>query len=105
VRELENAIERAVVLARSSVIGVADLPKPVQAATASPATIQRDGARVSIPIGMKLDEVERILIHETLRETNGDKSLAAQLLGIAPRTIYRRLEAERAPGSPAGESS
>ena len=105
VRELENVVERAVVLARSSVIGVADLPKPVQAATASPATIQRDGARVSIPIGMKLDEVERILIHETLRETNGDKSLAAQLLGIAPRTIYRRLEAERAPGSPAAESS
>ena len=36
-----------------------------------------------------------VLIRETLEETRGDKSLAAQLLGIAPRTIYRRLEAEK----------
>jgi two-component system response regulator HydG len=97
VRELENVVERAVVLARSPVIGVGDLPRPVQAASSTPATVRREGTHVSIPLGMKLDEVERILIHETLRETGGDKSLAAQLLGIAPRTIYRRLENERAP--------
>jgi two-component system response regulator HydG len=95
VRELENVVERAVVLARSSVIGLADLPRPVQEAKAAAPTFKRDGKAVTIPLGMKLDEVERILIHEALRETSGDKSLAAQLLGIAPRTIYRRLEAER----------
>jgi two-component system response regulator HydG len=94
VRELENVVERAVVLARGSVIGLADLPKPIQSAPEE-RSIQRDGAKIVIPLGMKLDEVERILIHEALRETGGDKSLAAQLLGIAPRTIYRRLEAER----------
>ena len=38
----------------------------------------------------------RRMIHETLRQTRGDKRLAAKLLGIAPRTIYRRLEAEAA---------
>ena len=43
---------------------------------------------------------ERVLIRETLAETGGDKSLAAQLLGIAARTIYRRLEAERAKDKP-----
>jgi two-component system response regulator HydG len=94
VRELENVVERAVVLARGSVIGLGDLPKPIQSAPEQ-RSIQRDGAKIVIPLGMKLDEVERILIHEALRETGGDKSLAAQLLGIAPRTIYRRLEAER----------
>ncbi len=104
VRELENVVERAVVLTRSPVIGLADLPRPVQAATAAAAPVHREGTRVSIPLGMKLEEVERILIHETLRETGGDKSLAAQLLGIAPRTIYRRLEAERTPGELAADT-
>jgi len=95
VRELENVVERAVVLARGPVIGLGDLPKPIQSSMAAADPVHRDGARVSIPLGMKLEDVERILIHETLRHTHGDKSLAAQLLGIAPRTIYRRLEAER----------
>jgi two-component system, NtrC family, response regulator HydG len=99
VRELENVIERAVVLARGQVIGLSDLPKPLQAAISDPSHPggpRREGAKIVIPVGTRLDEVERVLIHETLKETNGDKSLAAQLLGIAPRTIYRRLEAERA---------
>ena len=45
-----------------------------------------------IPIGTPLEEIERRVIHETLRHTSGDKSLAARLLGIATRTIYRKLE-------------
>ena len=47
---------------------------------------------VPIPIGMPLDEVEQRLIDETLRQTKGDKELAAKLLGIASRTIYRKLK-------------
>ena len=62
--------------------------------------ILRDGPKVVIPVGTKLEDVERVMIRETLKETGGDKSLAAQLLGIAPRTIYRRLEAERAKDDP-----
>jgi two-component system response regulator HydG len=42
-------------------------------------------------MGTPLEEVERRLIRETLAYTNGDKSLAAQLLGISTRTIYRKL--------------
>ncbi len=38
-----------------------------------------------------MDDVERLVIRETLRHTRGDKSLAAQLLGISTRTIYRKL--------------
>jgi len=90
VRELENAIERAVVLTRSPTIGEDDLPREVRSQTAPD-----PGARVlSFPIGTPLDEVERQAIHETLRHTKGDKRLAAQLLGIATRTIYRKLEGE-----------
>ncbi len=95
VRELENVIERAVVLTRQEIIGAADLPAPVRTAQHEPGDIKREGRKVVIPIGTKLDDVERVMIRETLAQTKGDKSLAAQLLGIAARTIYRKLEAER----------
>ncbi len=45
-----------------------------------------------------MEEVERRVIHETLRHTKGDKTLAARLLGIAARTIYRKLEREASGG-------
>jgi two-component system response regulator HydG len=54
-----------------------------------------------ISIGTPLEEVEGRLIDETLRYTKGDKTLAAKLLGIATRTIYRRLKGE--PESPGTE--
>jgi two-component system response regulator HydG len=85
VRELENVIERAAVLCRSDVIGVDDLPEAIARAT-SPAP-----AALSFPIGTPLAEVEQRLIRETMKYTGGDKSLAAQLLGISTRTIYRKL--------------
>jgi two-component system response regulator HydG len=89
VRELENAVERAVVLTRSEVIDEPDLPPEIHGRPGS------NGRAVTIPIGTSLEEIERRVIHETLRHTEGDKRLAAQLLGIATRTIYRKLEAER----------
>ncbi|MBN1773359.1 MAG: sigma-54-dependent Fis family transcriptional regulator [Deltaproteobacteria bacterium] len=85
VRELENAVERAVVLARGELIDVGDLPPSVPAE-------RTDGAEIMVAIGTPLEEVERRLIEETLRRTKGDKKLAAQLLGIAARTIYRKLD-------------
>ena len=47
---------------------------------------------ISIPVGTPLAEVERRVILETLRSTGGDKSAAARRLGIATRTIYRKLD-------------
>ena len=85
VRELENVIERAAVLCRSDALGVADLPEAVAKASA-PAP-----SSLAFPIGTSLSEVEHRMIHETLKHTGGDKSLAAQLLGISTRTIYRKL--------------
>ncbi len=89
VRELENAIERAVVLCRTGALSVEDFPESVSQRSAPAA-----GA-LTFALGTPLDEVERRMIRETLRTTGGDKSLAAQLLGISARTIYRKLgEAE-----------
>jgi two-component system response regulator HydG len=97
VRELENAIERAVVLSRGAVIGEDDLPREVR--RTGPAI--GDSRTLSIPIGTPLEEIERRVIHETLRHTKGDKRLCAQLLGIATRTIYRKLESARTESEPA----
>jgi DNA-binding NtrC family response regulator len=85
VRELENVIERAAVLCRGDALGLDDLPEAIAEASA-PAP-----SSLSFPIGTPLDEVEHRLIQETLKHTGGDKSLAAQLLGISTRTIYRKL--------------
>ena len=67
VRELENAIERAVVLGRGSMIDEADLPAVVVSGE------QNDGRTIRVAVGTPLEEVERRLIYETLRQTNGDK--------------------------------
>lgn len=88
VRELQNVIERAVVLNKTGVIKLGDLPESV--ATAEP---QVDA--FAFPVGTPLSEVERRVIHGTLKHTAGDKQLAAQLLGISARTIYRKLGAEK----------
>ncbi|WP_437622654.1 sigma-54-dependent transcriptional regulator [Sorangium sp. So ce1151] len=85
VRELENVIERAVVLCRADQLSVDDLPDFIrEAAPAEPSSL-------TFSVGTPLDEVERRLIRETLRHARGDKSVAAQLLGISTRTIYRKL--------------
>jgi two-component system response regulator HydG len=91
VRQLENAIERAVVLTKSSVIDVEDLPREVRGAPQDGDAFA--GARtLSFEVGTPLEEIELRVIQETLRHTKGDKRLAAQLLGIATRTIYRKLD-------------
>jgi two-component system response regulator HydG len=91
VRELENTIERAVVLTRGTAVDVDDLPLEVRSGT-SDAT---DSKSMTFAVGTPLAEIERRVIHSTLAHVGGDKRLCAQLLGIATRTIYRRLEEER----------
>src|SRR5256885_4084972 len=95
VRELENAIERAVVLSQGGELDVDALPDAVQNAAragprpAIPAALE--GRTLTIALGTPMEEIELRVIRETLRHTKGDKNLAAQLLGIAARTIYRKL--------------
>lgn len=86
VRELENVMERAVVLSRGTELLLTDLPEHIAQAP------RRSPEAFSFPLGTPLAEVEQRMIQETLNHTGGDKSLAAQLLGISLRTIYRKLE-------------
>jgi two-component system response regulator HydG len=90
VRELENAIERAVVLTRAGLTVIDEDALPREIRDTAPGTAS--ASSLTFPIGMPLAEIEMRVIHETLRHTRGDKRLTAKLLGIATRTIYRRLE-------------
>ena len=85
VRELENAIERAVVFTNGKQIPLSVLPQGVSAFAESQHSL-------TFKIGTPLRELERKAIDITLHHTRGDKNMAARLLGIATRTIYRHLE-------------
>jgi two-component system response regulator HydG len=92
VRELENVVERAVVLAKTPQITPEDLPRPVVEAEAHT-------EQIVFTVGTTLEELENRAIRATLEHARGDKQLAAQLLGISARTIYRKLGADREEGS------
>ncbi|HEX2569960.1 MAG TPA: sigma-54 dependent transcriptional regulator [Polyangia bacterium] len=88
VRELENAVERALALAKNGFILPSDLPPDVlrSVAVASPAGLIDDRPTLA--------ELERRYIELILRETGGNKKRAAEILGIDRRTLYRTLERE-----------
>ncbi len=83
VRELENCIERAVVLCKGPVITAAELPPAVRSIS------RREGLR--LPIGMTLADLEREMILRTLDHCHGNRAGAAKMLGLAERTLYRKL--------------
>lgn len=98
VRQLENVIERAVVLTESEVITPMVLSKEISGVK-SQIEIESNRAPVvtlSFPIGTSMDEIENRVIHFILEFTQGNKQRAAQLLSIASKTIHRRLVAENA---------
>ena len=84
VRQLRNTIESAVVLARGPVIGLDDLPMNVRGETG--------GSSVSLTVGSTLADAERDLIRATLAREGGNKSRAADILGIGRKTLHRKLQ-------------
>lgn len=84
IRELRNCIESAVVLARTSVIEVDDLPSHIGKA-------QNTGS-VSLEVGITLAEAEKQLIISTLASCAGNKTKAAEVLGIGRKTLHRKLQ-------------
>jgi DNA-binding NtrC family response regulator len=96
VRELVNVIERAVALCDGGIIRVEDLPSAVRERRAGePDTMQAALAR-----GLTLAELEREFIQRVLTAEGGNKTRAAQRLGLDRKTLYRKLE-EYAAGSAA----
>jgi two-component system response regulator HydG len=101
VRELENCMERAVALARLDHLSVEDLPPKVAAQRSAAFTASADHPAEILT----LEEVDRRYIARALVLLDGNKTRAADMLGLDRRTLYRRLEryeAEEAPEAPRG---
>jgi two-component system response regulator HydG len=84
VRELENAVERAVVFTNTETVPLSVLPHFLPHFAEARHSLK-------FKIGMPLQELESQAIKITLAHTRGDKAVAARLLGVSPRTIYRHL--------------
>jgi len=98
VRQLENAIERAVVLSKGDLIVPGDLPPEIIQAVERPSRTKGpwiDEKSISVPLGTPLEIIEKRVIEETLRHSRGDKNVASKILGISSRTIYRKIEEEK----------
>ena len=87
VRQLYNVLESALTFASGPRITVEDLPANVRRSSGS-----REIVRSAADRGLTLGELERDYIFEILRRAEGNKSKAAEMLGMPRRTLYRRLQ-------------
>jgi DNA-binding NtrC family response regulator len=92
VRELRNTVEKMVVLSRGPRLTVRDVPADIRSAAAGDGDPRGRDAMPSATEGHSLADSERTLILKVLREVGGNKSKAAEQLGISRRTLYRKLE-------------
>ena len=114
VRELRNVIERAVIVSRHEAIDREDLPHfavgtsgPVASGLEPPAlpgipplpelrpTSSPGISQVHVPVGTTVLAAEQLLIVETLRSTNQNKTRAAEILGISTKTLHNKLKLYR----------
>jgi len=86
VRELENLIERAVVIARGSLLTTDDLPVLLRSGPPSPSS------HLSITLPDMIKSLEREVIARALRDTGGNQSRAAAVLGLTERTLRYKLK-------------
>lgn len=84
IRELRNAVESAVVMCNGDEIKIDDLPASIRS--------ESEDKIIKIPLGITLDEAEKIIIGENLAYCNGNKSKCADMLGIGRKTLHRKLE-------------
>jgi DNA-binding NtrC family response regulator len=96
VRELQNCVERAVVLARMDHVTAADLPRRLQQHEPD---VQVVAVASQPELLLPLEEVERRYVLKALETLGGNKSLAAKVLEVDRRTLYRMLERWEKTGS------
>lgn len=85
IRELENAIERCVVISSKNIIDVEDLP-PLIANYCS-----KENEGISAKLDEAIDNTERDVIIKTLKECNGNRTKASIVLGISRRSLHRKI--------------
>lgn len=87
VRELRNVINRAFIMARSDTLTLECLPDKFLGSRR-----KRSRTSLTIPLGQPMEEVERLVIEETLHMTDGDRKRTADILGISYKTLYNKTK-------------
>ncbi len=88
VRELENIIERAVVLSRQNIITVNDLPSNVKGFKTETDPIFDEEKTLT----EQVEALEKKLIYDALTKANGNQSLAGRILGITERNLRYKMQ-------------
>ncbi|MDR2552995.1 MAG: sigma-54 dependent transcriptional regulator [Treponema sp.] len=83
IRELRNCVESAVVMCKGNLITETDLPPTIKKGS--------DESWIRIPLGINMEESEKIIIQETLSRLKGNKSRTAEVLGMARKTLHRKI--------------
>jgi DNA-binding NtrC family response regulator len=86
VRQLRNVIERALIISQGRTIRKSDLPDAFRVANNSASSF------IKMPLGSSLEEVEKEMITRTIEFTGGNKTRAAEILGVSAKTLYNKLE-------------
>jgi two-component system response regulator AtoC len=86
VRQLENALERAIVLSPDGVIGAEAFP-----AASEPSGVAKSGPEGSESLKKRVQRAERDAIEAALREARGNRAEAAKILGVSLRTLFYKL--------------
>lgn len=84
IRELKNCVESSVVMCNGEEVKFDDLPSSVKSTD--------EEKVISIPIGITMEEAEKIIIQENLAANNNNKSKTADILGIGRKTLHRKIE-------------
>ena len=114
IRELRNAIETAIILARTETLNPSDFSSEFQTSFTDSELVSDPDTQMGIPlgldapddqddstdadgekvgtVGMTMEEIEKEAISKTLAETGNNKKRTAEMLGIGLRTLYRKLE-------------
>jgi len=85
IRELRNCVKTMVVLTDSELLDVADLPFEIHQRSSG-------AEELSNLAGVNLNELEKTAIRRTLEMVNGNREMAAKMLGIGERTLYRKIK-------------
>jgi DNA-binding NtrC family response regulator len=86
VRQLRNVMERALIVCNGRVIRRSDLPAEFQSIPSV------ESGYVKLRVGSTLEEMEKELVRRTIEFSGGNKTRAAQMLGVTPKTLYNKLE-------------
>ncbi len=89
IRELENVVERSVILTRDDYVMYQDLPESIRGATGE---VYEKEIREGLRPGMSIKEMERELILKTLEDNDGNRTRTSAILGITRRTLQHKLK-------------